>query len=355
MNELTYILGAGASFQSMPVVKSFSNRFKTFLDWIDGSLIKGQGFSPDEKQKFGMLYESGKGLQESFESHQSFDTYFKKLFHTGQHEKTNQGKKIINLYFTWEHLSKPSPKPIEHNDAFFWKQSIVDKRYDALIAGLLKPLADNKEPYCKVNFITWNYDLNLFMSLKNYFSPNSTIGDFFKQINKEHSWEIEGKITVVNMNGFFYNSYFSDLINLSRSTIYDIIYNKIKQQDYFSKYELYANKEHANDIDDDAELLKFAWETKNFNAKVAESMIRESKNIIVIGYTFPLYNRSVDLKYFNGELLYGRRLVVQDPNVEEMKNDVIENFYLKPLQMRGQGILCKANCDSFFIPNDIFN
>ncbi len=354
MQELTYILGAGASFQSIPVVKSFSNRFKEFLDWIDIGVIKGIDFSSEEKQKFGILHNLGEDLHQSFRSHQSFDTYFKKLFHTGQNDKISQGKKVLNLYFTWEHLSKPTARPDYYDEDTFWKQSSIDKRYDALIAGLLKPLADKKEPYCKINFITWNYDLNLLMSLKNYFLPEASIGEFFKQIDRKYTWEIEDKICVINMNGFFYSSNFSGLINLNQSTIHDIIYDKIKDQNYLELKVTDGFLGYGDNSDRDAESIKFAWETKNFNSAIAKNKIGESKNIVIIGYTFPLYNRSIDLEYFYNDVLYGKRLILQDPNSLELESDVIENFSLKPQNFKGSEIVTKVNCDNFFIPNDIF-
>ena len=86
-------MGAGASFQSIPIVKTFSNRFNAFLQWIEDDIIKDFGFEAGEKQKFGLLHNLGKNLHREFESHQSFDTYFKKLVYTKQNDRIREGKK----------------------------------------------------------------------------------------------------------------------------------------------------------------------------------------------------------------------------------------------------------------------
>jgi len=362
MKELTYILGAGASFQSIPIVKTFSNRFNEFLTWIENDIIKANGFSADEKQKFGILLDLGKRLHSSFESHQSFDTYFKKLFHTGQKPKISEDKKVLNLYFIWEHLSVAVPKPDKYDDFKFWKQSVIDKRYDALIAGFLQPLANEKVPYCKINFITWNYDLNLFMSLKNYFSPNTKIGDFFDEINKRNGvWEIQNEITVINMNGFFYSTEFAVLSTLDYPNIHQIIYSKIKDESYFKSLNTGSFRYSASDQDEDAELIKFAWE----NDKLAEGMfpqqvilannkIASSENIIIIGYTFPLYNRLLDLACLEQKYIGSTRIVIQDPSAEIIRQNLLDYYQLSDNDALRKNVKTIKDCESFYIPSNIF-
>jgi hypothetical protein len=91
------------------------------------------------------------------------------------------------------------------------------------------------------------------------------------------------------------------------------------------------------------------------NSVISEAVdvIRKSKTIVVIGYTFPLYNRLVDLDYFNESTLYAKTLVIQDPRAENIQNDVIDGFF-RGAKSNGTIIKVKTNCDSFFIPNNIF-
>ena len=344
-NELTYILGAGASFQSIPIVKTFAKRFEEFVLKIE-LMGRNGGQENNNIRAIGRL--SRRFLNE-FESHQSFDTYFKKLFHTQQLDLISQGKKILNLYFLWEHLNLPNNKNDKHVEGNFIKTSKIDKRYDALIAGLLKPIASKSEVFCKTNFITWNYDLNLFFSLKNYFSPTNTVKNFLNEISiNEFEWNIDNQIHVVNMNGFFYSSELEEMNFLSEIEFTDILNTKITSEYISSTF-----------FDKDSQLIKFAWETDNETSITALDKIAKASNIVVIGYTFPLYNRLTDLKYFSSESLNTKRLYLQDPNSNKILEDIKDNFEIKE-KLKYQGdtmtkITSVESCESFFVPNSIYS
>ena len=99
MKELTYILGAGASYQSFPIVDNFVQRFNAFMK----QYISDYDDAVKDDFKFVLELEIGKDiiekLSKEFENHQSFDTYFKKLFHQNKSQKIRLGKKILNLLF----------------------------------------------------------------------------------------------------------------------------------------------------------------------------------------------------------------------------------------------------------------
>lgn len=342
--ELTYILGAGASYQSMPVVATFANRFKIFVSFL-------KECKEQEISRFSTIYSYANRLSEDFEAHVSFDTYFKKLFHTENNDKILVNKKILNLYFLWEHLEKGKLLYNTNlNEKFYFnKLTKIDKRYDALIAGLLKPISGEKTVFCKTNFITWNYDLNLFLSLKNYFSPEKTIKAFLEEIQvDDNTWNIQNQIIVINMNGYFYSQHLNEFKNIQEID-FSVIRQKLLQEDYISH--------SANEFD--SKKIKFAWETqKNEFYSHARKMIDSSINITVIGYTFPLYNRLVDLNFFNKETLNNKNLYIQDPNAIEITENIMESFELKTkATFTGDfstNLKQIINCDNFFVPNNIY-
>lgn len=314
---------------------------------------------PEEKTKaFRQLWDLGRKLHFAFETHQSFDTYFKKLFHLNEENKIDEAKKILNLYFILEHLKDSTRQPENYNGEFFWKQSKVDKRYDALIAGLLKPLQGKAEPYCKVNFITWNYDLNLLSSLKNHLSPGSTFKEFLNKIDKENGVLSVGEyFSVLFMNGYFYSSEFDKLNNLDSVTqdeIHEIIFNRIKSENYFRIVVDEFSGTVLRNKDYDADLIKFAWETNNFNVEIAKSKMMESKNVVVIGYTFPLYNRLIDLGYLPQEIIQYKKIFIQDPQAEVIRQSLLDNYQLHNNEKFKSKVTPINNCDSFYIPSDIF-
>jgi len=71
-NQLTYILGAGASFQSIPVVKTFNNRLFNFNQYLR---IKSGEKKRQEQNKFLQAANHFHSLVNEFSAHQSFDTY----------------------------------------------------------------------------------------------------------------------------------------------------------------------------------------------------------------------------------------------------------------------------------------
>ena len=361
MNELTYILGAGASYQSIPIVKTFSNRFNEFVQSISQSFLNDVEIAKEESKK--VFQAQLEQFQLEIKSHYSFDTYFKKLYHTSSEEKIIVAKKILNLYFLWEHFQIPTgfkqntdsrgndlTTNVDVND--FTKQSQLDKRYDALIAGLIKPIKGEINFFTKVNFISWNYDLNLFLSLKNFLSGDSTLGNYLSEISSEGSntWKCGKDINVVNMNGFFYSEWLKGLHTFDFRNS-----NKVFKDFFSNGYDI-----EKNILDADAQNINFAWDNDSNldnEDKIVKAVntIARSKTIIVIGYTFPLYNRLVDLKYFNANQLVGKKLIIQDPNAEQIEKDIIANFSIGQGYKGAVNIVLKTNCDNFFIPNNVFD
>lgn len=106
--ELTYILGAGASYQSIPVVKTFAERFNDFASFLNSF---SDGINPlfvkDEirREEIKNIEKIITQVYEEFKNHQSFDTYFKKLFHTKNTDEIDFTKRVLNFYFLWEQLA----------------------------------------------------------------------------------------------------------------------------------------------------------------------------------------------------------------------------------------------------------
>lgn len=349
MSEITYILGAGASFQSIPVVNTFNNRLLEFADFLNG--IGQVKFMGENRNKFIRASEAIRNLFEEFSSHQSFDTYFKKQFHLGNDVAINQGKRLLNLYFTWEHDRSsfaPSSSFVATAGSHFYKRALFDRRYDALIAGLLKPYRNVAETLCKINFITWNYDLNLLQSIKNFFAPTASFKNFFQKIEKlPFYWNINDQISIININGNFYSSEYNDYENLGNVNGGRIIEDKILSEYFLSE-----------SIDLDAERIRFAWEFNNSEVNQLlwhiNRNLTNSKQVIIVGYTFPLYNRIIDSSYMTERLLKfdDKKITVQDPNVENICSTLLETMGVSKTFERI--ISKKPDCSSFYVPSNVF-
>src|SRR5690606_24129014 len=102
--------------------------------------------------------------------------------------------------------------------------------------------------------------------------------------------------------------------------------------------------------------LRFAWENDRYNKasvsvsrRYAEQAMKKSDVVVVIGYSFPDFNRSIDKQIFSG--FEGKKLYIQDPaaeNVAQKIRGVNQNIKISE-------IVTITNPDNFFIPYEFWD
>jgi hypothetical protein len=329
MNDITYILGAGASFQAMPLVNNFCSRFKIFQNFI-GEQFAFPGFGSD-CVSFG----------NEIKAHSTFDTFFKKLFHQNKLEDIDKYKSVLLFYFVFEHLF--TYEELGYDEELGKtnnKLHKLDPRYEALIAGLLKPIKGKVDFYKNVNFITWNYDTNLLNSLRNFISPDVPLYDFITENYHDGYFQINSQIRVYHLNGFISHPILNEIEN----------YNSIQVfSEFLKSYGQMELKQYIKNI-------HFAWEQEEKIFKDMSEIILESDNVVSIGYSFPLYNRIFDSYLFNYKNLKGRHLYIQNLETKPIKNILRSDFNIfRDQVVDGEiPITYSENCLSFLIPINIF-
>jgi hypothetical protein len=111
-----------------------------------------------------------------------------------------------------------------------------------------------------------------------------------------------------------------------------------------------------------AVLIKFAWESMDMSRgqapppfiKKAQEYIHASKKIVIIGYSFPLYNRLVDLSFLNQSSLVGKTILIQDPDAKNLKSTFSEGFSIDFNPATGTFCETITDCKSFSVPRDVF-
>jgi hypothetical protein len=109
-------------------------------------------------------------------------------------------------------------------------------------------------------------------------------------------------------------------------------------------------------VDKDAELIKFAWETDTKSLTIAaKEKIEQSKNVVVIGYTFPLYNRLVNFEYLtHRDIGNDKKMIIQDPNSLVIRQNLIDlNERVDSDNLKLKLVAIK-DCDSFYVPTNIY-
>ena len=335
MNDITYIFGAGASCQAMPLVENFTLRFGIFKKWL-----------MSDQNIYEIIKEDLEEFLGAIESHLSFDTYFKKLFHQGKTDLIEKGKKVLVQYFLFEHLLETDTFRVLSSNIDIpdsaKKKFKVDPRYDALIAGLLKPIPAGTRFHTKINFITWNYDTHLITALKNFLAPQKTFTEFIEKYHGGISFGISEEVKLFHLNGF-----------INHPTL-----NTIPTAQNLLNYRSHSIGAETNELKAAAKEIKFAWE-QDLNFGILQNCIKNSNTVIMVGYSLPLYNREIDTAYLSQEGLFGKTLIIQNKNPKDIADVLAADFNISQwdeFTPEEEKITIKqsSNCNSFIIPSYIF-
>src|ERR1700744_789632 len=165
MNQITYLIGAGASAQKLPVVNGMGKAILDLLNTPDITNIVN--LNPGIRNGTIPLFSDLRWLAGICNSHSSVDTYAKKLFLNGS-EEINKLKFILSLYLTMAQKFKVNDFESGH----------IDKRYDNFWASILKQ--KNLLPR-NIRVLSWNYDTQFEISYGNIFNKN--INEVYKELN----------------------------------------------------------------------------------------------------------------------------------------------------------------------------
>lgn len=345
MNEITYYFGAGASCKSMPLVADFEKRFAYFESYISRfDLMKTKG----------PFFRLCAQFKQDVSAHLSFDTLFKKLYHQNEEGLIKDYKAVILIYFIFEHLIKVPGKE-NKDERIEGKVNNPDQRYEALIAGLLKPTKDKIDFYTRINFITWNYDANLTEAIRNFIEPRTPLHRFILSKHSNNKITCSPQASIIHLNGIVNHRLLDKGMQSEESlnyTLQELInewdngkIHRYSSQIYFSWEKLYYK-------DDELQAPDFVEE--------AQDAVRRSSNIIITGYSFPLYNRSIDSFILNPSNVWGKNVYIQSPNADEIKEILANDLNIQDtskIGVNGKSTFVKSitNCSAFFVPNSIFH
>ncbi|MFT6334764.1 MAG: hypothetical protein ACJATI_001509 [Halioglobus sp.] len=362
--KVTYLLGAGASYHSIPVVNTLNERMKLFLEmFFDESLPNPDGKRPINilhlnRTEYYKEHEDCIDFLKSFRpvfyeaiQHRTIDTYARKLYLRNEDKKLNDLKRFLALYFAFEQSEdkqkiitnsysfKISGKdPLTHKDKVNHINTVLDYRYDVFFASLLDKELKLPE---NVNIISWNYDHQLEMGYQNYSDKSihqcqERLGVFPREGAKN------GKVIKLNGSAHQYYDINKETFLFDRAK--DNIYKSILAS--FSD-EILKNREFA---------LNFAWE-KGANQlraiELAEGILSSTDELVIIGYSFPYFNRDVDIKLLMKTLNSVKRIkVMVHPNDFESVKQSIEDITGE--DSRAVVPELHNDLDQFYIPSKFF-
>lgn len=369
MKNITYLFGAGASANTIPVVAKFKKRVEEIIPQISESmrdhfLSSEPGISPHAN--YSTLIERVKSDLEFLiivsKGHQTIDTVAKKFFLKNGQENNSELdrlKRSLILYFMLEQtICKESPS---------FKKT-AELRYDGFIASTLKSIKSDLIFPENLKLLTWNYDLQFELSLMEYFDiiPMNELKNKF-QILPRYSADLSKtnteKFSLLKLNGEA-NVVFPggvttlfDLLKTGKTpaTIYyDVLHH---YNDLFFEGNRKGNFLLRN--------LTFAWETENPEnpeehkfkrmQNDAISFAKKTEILVVIGYSFPLFNREFDNLLFK-DMPSISKLYIQDYNAKRIASVMTNSFnaFSGFTEANGQLVLEDSAFDQFIVPYELY-
>jgi hypothetical protein len=346
MANITYLLGAGASVNCLPIVGQIADRIGSlqallaskYLELSQSSYvtttdpIKEVLSRPiqnhDPYHHILKLVSDLEWLKSEGTKHATVDTLAKKFYLTKERDKLHKLKLILSTFFT---LIQCTSRP--------------DGRYDSLLAGLLNEQLNLPN---NVNFLTWNYDLQIELAGMEYFQTKdvNAMQTSLKTYPRAGLSASPYAPKVVHLNGVagLYESgdSFANLyrkINSTGSLANDLIASLEEIKFIYEPSAKYSLNFHN--------LFSFSWEDNDVAREAREyamNIMRNTHVLVLIGYSFPFFNRSVDRSLLTSasQLL---KIYYQDPKING--NFLTQQFKLQiPIEH-------VPEVDQFFIPHEL--
>lgn len=237
-----------------------------------------------------------KWLKDESEKHATIDTFAKKLYLKGQ---------LTDFYKVESLLS-----------VFFIIEQVINKkygRYDTFLASVLDSKLNIDD---RITILTWNYDSQFELAYKEYGEEKEAKG-IRRKLGiadlKDQSYETRNQI--FKLNG---TANFSEQIDLTQ-------YDKLNGDLLVKLLDLYLKGREKRG----ASRISFAWDNKEYIDKNFETAlinaIKGAETLVVIGYTFPFFNREIDRTIFQAMNTL-KTIYIQDPNATQIV-DNLESLY----------------------------
>ena len=338
MNEITYFFGAGASANTLPIIKKIPKRIGKLIEILSSEELKldsspfhqFENLSPKSKYQFQLeLIEALNWLREKSSDHASIDTFAKKLFLTSQINDLRKLKTCLIIFFAFEELTKRT-----------------DYRYDAFFASII--ITSYKFPD-NIRILSWNYDNQFELSYLDYMMSSNSIS------LASNSLSVNSKLG--------WNSYDAGfgIYKLNGSTTFRNKHDVVQQTSIsdFKKDEIDLDLVHSITyhfaLSIELELIypnvSFAWENDSPNTKIVDNVSKIISNtsvLVVIGYSFPFFNRDIDRKIINS-MSNLKKVYFQDLNPDM----IIDRFKAIRTDIPEKDLVSVINTEQFYLPNEL--
>lgn len=341
MSKITYMFGAGASRNAVPTVKEIPSRLKNLINFLKKEKLqlsteetfKDTGLENLESKKNYQkeLINDLQWLLDNSSKHASVDTFARKLSIIDDSKNLKKLKVVLSVFFTFEQIIKQP-----------------DERYDSFFASLFN---ENDELPENLRILSWNYDSQFELSYLQY-SRSRDISMIQSALNINHKYgnnHERDRFGIYKLNGTTglrkFNNYEYVHYGYTKSLNVEIDINIVNE--IIKNYTIgILSRKHIP-------VFSFAWETES-NEKSIIKMAREATEdsiaLVVIGYSFPIFNRNTDREII-GAMKNLKRVYFQAPDAEIL----IERFKAIKNDIKEKNIELIPKCDlkQFVIPYEL--
>jgi hypothetical protein len=318
-----YLLGAGASCETLPLASEFAESLSEFANKLKHadplmiSFAKRLHLSINSiwGESHSRFVEAVEWLAQETSHHASIDTFAKKLYFKKDRDNLKKLKVVLSAYLIAAQ-----------------QKNHVDLRYDSFFASICKFDEDNH--IClppNLRILTWNYDAQLEKAFYGFCESEKLVLE--KITYNRHQ--------IRRINGCCGHE-FPNQHDESFSAIWDTA----PDSGWEAAIRLY---EKYMDIDcQDMPDICFSWEQEQSSSSLLEGL-NDVSVIVVIGYSFPYFNREMDdliFKQFGNNL---RKVYLQCP---KENYDAVEERLARFLPPLEQKIIRKNSTDLFYIPDE---
>ncbi len=331
MQKITYLLGAGASANAIPTVAELPKRLAEFSDNWQNEIRRlekeqNENVNTENHKDFEILFESVKWLQNEIVHHYSVDTFAKKLLIRGDLPSLKKLKTVLSVFLLFEQARiMPDPR----YDVFF--SAILN--IDWFTPGPILP--DN------IKIITWNYDLQIEKCYYDFCSGNNVIDKVIDKVINDISFNQK---FIIRLNGTAGSEFASSVINKAMQAAFSPL--TLEGMGALLDYYFQVIKPNSPGSG-----IRFAFESELNNlmknvVNKAIKLVKDTTQLIIIGYSFPFYNKSFDRKILKAMEPTLKKIFIQD-----MHNAVgIKQLISRMVQSQEISII--ETEDRFFIPED---
>lgn len=372
--NVTYLLGAGASAEALPLVRNWKERLNNYVDFLN-IIHHNENIWSDIKNLDSLISNYNWLLIEA-KRHITLDTYAKKLFLKNEFKKLNLLKSLISGFFIFEQTSL-SLEAVDYLDEGLWgqgfnelseklksvKSNIVDPRYDAFMATFLMNREDKLVLPDNINIISWNYDHQLELAYTDYSDGSIAEAQQTLRVYPHENLVYDHNKTtwvrdktgykIVKLNG---NANAVSYVDERGRDSVQMLTESAYQKFFKSLYELFINgfDEKGNLKSRYKWEINFAWESeKNHISEKAvmeaKEIIRKTDTLVIIGYSFPAFNRVIDKTVFGNHQYQKIYIQTKKESFQGIKEK------LESLSLISDEGIHHRTCEneSFFIPFEL--